>query len=250
VIAALPADPHIGDETLFAQALERAFAAAENGSIATIGVQPTRPETGYGYLALGEPAGPHARRVRAFVEKPTPERAQQFLQQGDHLWNCGMFFFAVDTIVRELDRHLPALGAFVAGCDRAAAQGEEPAFVAQQYPGLPATSIDYGVMEKADDIVVVPAAFGWDDVGSWAAAWELASKDADGNARMAGDVLALDARGCLVHARSDKLVVLLGLQDMIVVDTEDALLVLPRSRAQDVAKVVAALKTTGRDRHL
>jgi mannose-1-phosphate guanylyltransferase len=145
---------------------------------------------------------------------------------------------------------LPQLGEFVEGCDEAAAAGREAAFVAERYAALPAISIDYGVMEKAQGIAVLPAAFGWDDVGSWAAAFELADKDGDGNAALAGDLLAIDAGGCLASAQGGKLVVLLGVRDLVVVDTDDALLVLPRARAQDVAKVVAALKATGRDRSL
>jgi mannose-1-phosphate guanylyltransferase len=252
VIGALPADPHIGDETEFAATLERAFAAAETGAIATIGVYPTRPETGYGYLELESPLGSSraAQPVRAFVEKPTAERAQAYVQTGRHLWNCGMFFFPASVILREIARHLPDLAAFVAGCDEAAASGQEQAFVTERYPALASISIDYGVMEKTDGILVVPAAFGWDDVGSWAAAFELAPKDGDGNAALAGDLLAIDASGCLASTRAGKLVVLLGVRDLVVVDTEDALLVLPRARAQDVAKVVAALKATSRDRHL
>jgi mannose-1-phosphate guanylyltransferase len=250
LVAALPADPHIADESAFLAALGRAFAAAERGVIATIGVQPTRAETGYGYLELAEPAGQDAQEVRAFVEKPTPERAGQFAESGRHLWNCGMFFFPAALMLGEIERHLPALSEFVARCDEAAARGEEASFVAEAYAGLPAISIDYGVMEKAERILVVPASFGWDDVGSWASAFELAAKDAEGNACLSGDLLALGASNSLASARSDKLVVLLGVEDLIVVDTEDALLVLPRSRAQDVAQVVAALKSTRRDRHL
>jgi mannose-1-phosphate guanylyltransferase len=252
VIGVLPADPHIGDEIAFAATLERAFAGAETGSIVTIGVHPTRPETGYGYLELDSPVGAStaARPVHAFVEKPTAERAQAYVQTGRHLWNCGMFFFPASLILREITRHLPELSAFVAGCDEAAALGQEHAFVAERYPALPSISIDYGVMEKTSGILVVPAAFGWDDVGSWAAAFELAQKDRDGNAAVEGDLLAIDAGSCLTSTRADKLIVLLGVHDLVVVDTEDALLVLPRARAQDVAKVVAALKATSRDRHL
>jgi mannose-1-phosphate guanylyltransferase len=252
VIGVLPADPHIGDEREFAATLERAFVAAEGGVIATVGVTPTRAETGYGYLELAARADPGGatQAVQAFVEKPTPERAQQYLRGGRHLWNSGMFFFPAALILREIARHLPQLAEFVEGCDRAAAVGAEAAFVAERYAALPAISIDYGVMENAQGIAVVPAAFGWDDVGSWAAAFELADKDGDGNAALAGDLLAIDAGGCLASAHSGKLVVLLGVRDLVVVDTDDALLVLPRARAQDVAKVVAALKATGRDRRL
>jgi mannose-1-phosphate guanylyltransferase len=246
VIAALPADPHIADEALFAEALQRAFAAASTGSIATLGIEPTRPETGYGYLEVGDRLGEGLHRVGAFVEKPTRERAQQFLQSGAYLWNSGMFFFRADVILREIDRFLPELGAFVREIDAATGPEQERALVGQRYAGLPSISIDYGVMEKAGGIVVVPARFGWDDLGSWAAAWALASKDDRGNSSNA-ELISIDSSGCLARAPSGKLVVLLGLTDTVVVDTEDALLVMPRDRAQDVSKVVQALKATGRD---
>jgi mannose-1-phosphate guanylyltransferase len=246
VIAALPADPHIADEALFAEAVTRALDAASSGSIATLGIEPTRPETGYGYLEIGEKLADQLHRVGAFVEKPTRERAQQFLQSGKHLWNSGMFFFRADVILREVERYLPELGAFVAQLDIAAHADQERVLISAQYAAMPSISIDYGVMEKAGGIVVVPARFGWDDLGSWAAAWTLAQKDDRGNSSNA-ELIAIDSNGCLARAPSGKLVVLLGMSDTVVVDTEDALLVMPRDRAQDVSKVVQALKATGRD---
>jgi len=249
VIAAIPADPHIGDEQAYGRAIERALSAAEAGPIATIGIVPSRAETGYGYLELGPELSPGVRRVAAFVEKPTRERAERFLKGGNHLWNCGMFCFRADALLRAVDRHLPGLGAFVRRADAAAERGAEAALVAAEYAALEKISIDYGVMEKESDIVVVPASFGWDDVGSWAAAFELANKDASGNA---GDAerLALDAQGCYVRAPAGKLVALLGVRDLVVVDTGDALLVLPRDRAQSVGQVIEALRSSGRDRYV
>jgi mannose-1-phosphate guanylyltransferase len=249
VIAAIPADPHISDEKAYGQAVERALSAAEGGPIATIGIVPSRPESGYGYLELGAELSPGVRKVAAFVEKPTRERAERFVQGGNHLWNCGMFCFRADTLLHAVDRHLPALGAFVRRADAAADRGAEAALVAAEYAALEKISIDYGVMEKESDIVVVPASFGWDDVGSWAAAFELAPKDTLGNAGGA-ERLALDAQGCYVHAPAGKLVALLGVRDLVVVDTGDALLVLPRERAQNVGQVIEALKASGRDRYV
>ncbi|MFI5306556.1 MAG: mannose-1-phosphate guanylyltransferase [Polyangiales bacterium] len=245
VIAALPADPHVADERSFLAALDRAFLAAEGGAIATIGIEPSRPETGYGYLERGEAVSEGVHRVSAFIEKPDLERAQIYARSGRHLWNSGMFLFRVDVILAEIERHLPELGMFVNDCDQAAARHEETAFIASRYEGLPRISIDYGVMEKAQGIVVVPASFGWDDLGSWSAAWALARRDGADNATR-GDVLALDSTGCFVSAPRDKLVVLLGAEDMVVVDTPDALLIVPRDRAQEVGQVVNALKQAGR----
>lgn len=249
VIAALPADAHVADEQGFREALVLALTAAETGSIATIGIRPTRPETGYGYLELGEPVAPGVQRVQRFVEKPDRPRAEEFVAGGQHLWNCGMFCFGAGVLLEVMARHIPELARFVERSDEAAARGQEQALVTESYASLPSISIDYGVMERTDGIVVVPASFGWDDVGSWAAAFELAAKDEQGNAGP-GERLAIDASGCYVQARDGKLVVLVGLQDVVVVDTDDALLVMPRDRAQDVSKVVAALKKQARTRQL
>ena len=249
VIAALPADAHVADEQGFTEALARALSAAESGSIATIGIRPTRPETGYGYLELGEHVSNGVQRVRRFVEKPDRAHAEAFVQGGQHLWNCGMFCFGAGVLLDAVARHLPELAAFVTRADEAAPHGGEQALVEASYPSLPSISIDYGVMERSEDIVVVPASFGWDDVGSWAAAYALAPKDEHGNAGP-GERLAIDADGCYVRSREGKLVVLVGVQDLVVVDTEDALLVMPRDRAQDVSKVVEALRRKPGSRQL
>jgi mannose-1-phosphate guanylyltransferase len=249
VIAVMPADHHIEDESEFIGSLRRALSAAETGAIVTLGIKPTRPETGYGYLALGHALGERLYRVEAFVEKPTRERAEQFLAADRYLWNSGMFFFRADVILREIDKRLPELSAFVGRCDDAARHGQEADVVAKEYPTLPSISIDYGVMEKAEGILVVPASFGWNDLGSWAATFELSAKDGDGNA-VQGDLLAIDSSGCFTSARTGKLVVLIGMHDIVAVDTEDALLIVPRDRAQEVSKVVAALKAAGKDRQL
>jgi len=255
VIAALPADAHVEDEAAFAAALERALLAAEGGSIVTLGIRPTRAETGYGYLELDDAVAasdvnvPGVQRVRAFVEKPDRARAQAYVAGGRHLWNCGMFCFRAEVMLREIERQLPPLAAFVARADAAAARGDEGALVDQQYATLPSVSIDFGVMERAPDVSVVPASFGWDDVGSWAAAFELADKDDAGNGGD-GTHLAIDSHGCYVRNAAGKLVVLVGMQDVVVVDTADALLVLPRDRAQDVSKVVAELKQRKLTRYL
>ena len=248
VIAALPADHRIEDPDAFRDAMRHALDAATHGAIVTLGIRPTRPETGYGYLEVGDRTGEQLYRVHAFVEKPTRDRAEQFLQAGRYLWNSGMFFWA-DTILREIERSLPDLAAFVVRCDEAAARGDEAALIDDAYPRLASISIDYGVMEKARDVLVVPAGFGGNDLGSWAASWELSPKDEAGNASQC-ELLAVDARGCFASAESGKLVVLVGLQDIVAVDTADALLIMPRDRAQEVSKVVQALRASGKDQLL
>lgn len=245
VVAAFPADTYVGDEAAFFDAARRAFALAEGGPIVTLGLRPTRPEAGYGYLEPGDPLGPGAARLRAFVEKPDAERARALVSAG-HLWNSGMFFFRADVLLAEIATHLPPLAAFLARWEAAADAGREAGLVAREFAELPAISIDHGVMEKARDVAVIPADFGWHDVGSWAAAWELADKDAAGNA-LPPDALAVDARGCYAHATGEKLVVLLGTHDLVVVDTPDALLVAPRERSQELREVVERLRRSGRE---
>lgn len=244
VIAVLPADHHIGDEPGFVEVLSRAIDAATHGDMVTIGVQPTRPETGYGYIELGEKIGEGVHRARRFVEKPNRQRAEQFLAAGTFLWNSGMFFFRADVILDAVHAHLPGLGEAIDAFDEAARAGDELAVVGERYSDLPAVSIDHGVMEKAERVSVVPGSFGWSDLGSWTTAWELADRDAKDNAAPS-DAVLVDAEGCYVRAPAGKVVALVGVNDLVVVDTEDALLVVPRDRAQDVRAVVDELERRG-----
>jgi mannose-1-phosphate guanylyltransferase len=248
VCVVLPADHHIGNEDEYAATLERAIEAAEGGEIVTVGIRPSRPETGYGYIEMGEALADGVHRARRFVEKPNRQRAEQFLAAGTYLWNSGMFFFRAKAILDAVRTHLPALGAAV---DQllAADTADEPELARALYPTLPDVSIDHGVMEKVRDVAVVPAEFGWSDLGGFATAWELASCDAARNSAPEGAVL-VDASGCFVRAPRGKVVALVGVKDLVVIDTEDALLVVPREQAQDVKKVVAELKRRGDEEHL
>ncbi|MEZ4409800.1 MAG: mannose-1-phosphate guanylyltransferase [Polyangiales bacterium] len=252
VAIVLAADAHIADEPAFVAALSTAVEAAAQGSIVTLGIKPTRPETGYGYLHVGEaldgaPEG--VRVVKAFVEKPDAARAEAFVEGGAHLWNAGIFVFRVDVMRDAVERFLPAVSAALERFDAAAAEGREDAVVRELYPTLPNVSVDVGVMEKVGPVAVVPVDCGWSDVGSWQAAWELGARDAMGNVSRADAVLP-DARGNVVVAPAGKVVALIGVDDLVVVDTPDALLVVPRSRAQDVKKAVDALAAAGRDEAL
>lgn len=247
VLAILPADHHVGDEPAFRAVIERAIDAARDGDIVTVGVRPTRPETGYGYVEVADEIAAGVHRAARFVEKPDHRRAEQFLADGRYLWNSGMFFFRADVILAAIHEHLPDLGRALAEYDAAAAAGDEAALVAATYADLPSVSIDHGVMEKVSRVAVVPGDFGWSDLGSWTTAWELSTKDSEGNAAPAGAVL-LDARGNYVRAPAGKCVALVGVEGLVVVDTEDALLVVPRERAQDVRAVVDALAARGDER--
>jgi mannose-1-phosphate guanylyltransferase len=248
LVAVLPSDHFIRDEPEFLRIVQTALDVAREGYLCTIGVVPGRPETGYGYIEVGEALSGGAFRVSRFVEKPDRARAEQFVHGGKHLWNAGMFFFAARTMARAIEAHLPDLWRGLEEIDLAARQGEERRALDSVFPKLPSISIDHGVMEKASAVAVVPGDFGWNDVGSWESAWELAAKDDIGNSLPEGAV-AVDARGNFVcdrtTSRSKRVYALVGVSDLILVETDDAVLLIPRDRAQDVRAVVDQLKTRG-----
>lgn len=247
VMTVLPADHYIGDTNAYVDTLRRGLEAATHGDYVTIGIRPTRAETGYGYIEVGGELDPGVFRARRFVEKPNRQRAEQFVASGSFLWNSGMFFFLASRILEAIDLHLPGLGEHLQRYDDAAQQGQEAALVSETYAGLPAVSIDHGIMEKVDSVSVVPGSFDWSDLGSWTSAWELASQDERGNVLPEGG-LSIDASGNYAWAPEGKLVALVGVRDLVVVDSGDALLVVPRERAQDVRDIVAALRERGDDR--
>ncbi len=241
LVMVLPSDHFMTDEPAFRKVLEEALASAAKGRVTTIGIVPTRPETGYGYIEVGDALEGSAKSVVRFVEKPDRARAEEFLAGGRHLWNAGMFFFRVRDMTELVARHLPELAKGIARIDA------DAGVLKDVFPTLPSISIDHGVMEKAEGLAVVPGSFGWNDVGSWQSAWELGEKDEKDNALSPG-AIAIDASGNLVRAK--KLVALVGVKDLVVVDTDDALLVIPRDRAQDVRLVVDALKAAGKKESL
>ena len=248
VIAVLPSDHHIEDHDAFRDVMAKAFASARTGACTTIGIVPTRPETGFGYIELGEDRAHGAKRVVRFVEKPDRERATAYVAGGKHLWNAGMFFYRGDVMRDLLRAHLPAMHRGAAEMVARVARGDAGA-VAEIFPMLESISIDVGVMEKATELAVVPGSFGWSDVGSWQCAWELAAKDAFGNALPAGAFVKDAERNYFASLTSSgkiKHVAFVGVSDLVVVETDDAVLVLPRERAQDVKLIVEALKKDGR----
>lgn len=241
VIAVCPADQHVAHEASYVSCVRRALQAAADGHLVTIGIPPTQPETGYGYIECGKELEPALFSVSRFVEKPDRATAEHYLASGKFLWNSGMFFFKAEVIGSAIRTHLPALSNALDAYAKAAQQGNEAEVVARTYETLPNISIDHGIMEHMDTLAVIPGSFGWSDVGSFAAAWELAKKDALNNATQAQSVL-IDTRGCYVKASPAKIVALVGLSDLIIVDTPDALLIMPRDRAQEVRKVVDQLQ--------
>lgn len=246
VMVVLPADHAIGDGRAFRATLAQAMGVAvATDALVTIGVQPTYPETGYGYIQLGtQLGGGPAFAATRFLEKPDRERAVALLAGGDVLWNAGIFAWRVSRILEELRRWLPDVmhpleAAVVRGSARA---------LAQVYRRLPAISIDTGVLERAANVAVVPATFSWSDVGSWAAVADLWRSGSDTNA-VRGTTVLIDSTGCVVDAGA-RLVALVGVSDLIVVDTPDALLVCPKARAQDVRRVVEELRRRRLRRYL
>lgn len=248
VVAVLPSDHHIEDEPAFREVLAKAYATARSGPCTTIGIVPTRAETGFGYIEVGASRGPNANNVVRFVEKPSREVAEGYVAGKKHLWNAGMFFYRVDVMTSLVGEHLPAMAEATQRMVERVAKGDSGA-VAEIFPTLESISIDHGVMEKAKELAVVPGSFGWNDVGSWQSAWELAEKDDHGNALPEG-AFTKDAErnyfASLVSSGAKKHVAFVGVSDLVVVETDDAVLVLPRDRAQDVKLVVEALKAAGK----
>ena len=235
IMAVFPADHYIRDTAAFHQALEQGAALAQAGSLVTFGVIPTRPDTGYGYIKAGEPLAAGGLKAAAFIEKPELARAKAFLQEGGYYWNSGIFLFRRDVFLENLARHLPDLHQGLQGVG----PGVSPAALAEIYQRLPSISLDHGLMEKADNVAVVPADMGWSDVGTWSALHELCPADAGGNVIL-GRALDVDSRDSLIFSQ-DRLVATIGLTDMVVVDTPDATLVCPRERVQEVKDLVAEL---------
>ena len=250
VLLVLPSDHVIADAPAFRRAVEEGLAAARGGQLVTFGVQPTRPETAYGYIRAGEPlAAGTVRRVRAFVEKPDAQRAAQYLASGEYLWNGGMFLFGAASYLAELERHAPAIAAACRGaCEEARVDLDFVRVGREAFLAAPADSIDYAVMEHTEHAAVVALDAGWSDVGSWDALLEVRPRDAAGNA-LFGDVLAEEVQDSLIHSEG-RLVAALGVRDLIVVETADAVLVADRTRAQDVKRLVERIKAQRRGEHL
>ncbi|MBD3349063.1 MAG: NTP transferase domain-containing protein [Candidatus Eisenbacteria bacterium] len=241
VMVVLPADHLIGDAASFRETLEIAIGAAEkHDALVTLGIRPTRPETEYGYIRAGEAAAPDVRRVDSFVEKPDAETAALYLADGSYLWNSGMFIWRAERILRETAKYLPDVSDALDLVTGEPGGDEFRSSIAEYYDSVPSVSIDYGVMEKADDVVVVPATFDWDDVGAWSALERVWEQDSMGNATE-GDVLLVDSRNNVVCSDGN-VVAVLGMTDVVVVSTGQGTLVCPKDRARDVREVVAELR--------
>ncbi|WP_366523423.1 mannose-1-phosphate guanylyltransferase/mannose-6-phosphate isomerase [uncultured Microbulbifer sp.] len=245
LLLVLPADHAVADVPAFQSAVQAAEALAEQGHLVTFGIVPTRAETGYGYIRRGEALGDHAWKVMAFVEKPDVDTAKSYLAGGEHAWNSGIFLFRASRYLEELDQHRrDILAACRSACARATRDLDFTRVDKAAFAACADESVDYAVMECTESAAVVSMDAGWSDVGSWLGLWELAERDADDNL-LRGDVLLEDSEGCLVRAEN-RLVSLLGVKDLVVVDTDDALLIASKQRVQEVKKLVHSLKHSGR----
>jgi len=246
LLLVLAADHVITDDAAFRTAVEAGIPAAEAGALVTFGIVPTAPETGYGYIQVEERVeGVKPIAVSAFVEKPDLATAQRYLADGRHLWNSGMFLFRASVLLAELDRFSPAVAqAARAAVSAAKADLDFLRLDKEAFTASPEDSIDYAVMEKSDKVQVVPLSAGWSDVGAWGAVWDVAAKDTDGNATR-GDVMLQGMKNSYVHA-DHRLVAAIGLEDVMIVETADAVLVAAKGAVQDVKKIVDRLKAEKR----
>jgi mannose-1-phosphate guanylyltransferase len=248
VLVVLPSDHHVRDPARFRALLQRAARLCADGTLYTLGIPPTGPETGYGYLKVGASLPGGARVVQSFVEKPVLAKAKKYLASGNYLWNSGIFVFRADALLAEIRRSLPELAHVLAQIAPAVGTRRERQVVQRLFPRAPSISIDYGVMEKAPRVATLPADVGWSDLGSFAALSQVKRADGAGNVTE-GLCLTIDSQGCLAIAH-DRPLVLLGVSDLVVVDAGDAVLVVPKARAQDVRLAVAALARRGLDKLL
>lgn len=243
MILVMPADHVMTNVPAFLDAIEAARPAVEAGALATFGIAPAYPETGYGYIAAGEPLAdaPGVHAVRRFVEKPPRDKAETMLAEGGHYWNAGIFLMRAARFLAELERQQPAMASACAASAAGAQHGGGKIHPGREaFLDSPSNSIDYAVMEGAERVVVVPVDPGWSDVGGWAALHDLGDKDAAGNVRI-GDVIAIEAAGNYLRAEDGRRIAVVGVSDLVVVTHGDDVLIIPRDRAQEVKAIVEYL---------
>ncbi len=246
ILLILPADHVVDNRAAFHEAIVQARQLAEQDMLVTFGIVATEPETGYGYIKAGHDRHGAAFNVAAFVEKPDLQTAQRYIESGDYFWNSGMFAFKAGCFLRELEKLNPKMLKVCREALKAAKSDLD--FVRLDktiFSTCPADSIDYAVMEKTDKAVVIPLDADWNDVGSWSALWDVTAKDASGNA-IKGDVLTVDTVNSYIHS-SSKLVAVIGVHDLVVVETDDAVMIAAKDKVQDVKLIVDRLKALNRD---
>jgi mannose-1-phosphate guanylyltransferase len=241
VLLVMPSDHVIADAAAFLSAVRSALPNAEEGWLCTFGIQPDAPDTGYGYIRMGDTLAPGVREAEQFVEKPDMATAQSYLEAGNYVWNGGIFLFRADSYLAALANNAPEIAvAARKSMDAAGKRGKRLHPEPKSFAQSPSDSIDYAVMEKSQSVAVVPVNMGWSDVGSWDALYGIAEKALDGNVHR-GDVVSIESSGCLIHT-SGPAVATIGVQDLIVIATGDAVLILPRGSSQNVKQLVDELK--------
>ena len=247
IIVVAPSDHTIANQEAFVKAIDYAMnAASQNSCLITLGIKPSRPDTGYGYIqyvddVLDDSEDIH--KVKIFTEKPNLELAKSFLQSGDFLWNAGIFIWSAKAINSAIEKHLPDMHEIFTGGRMAYNTENEKAFIATAYQLCTNISIDFGIMEKANNVYVLPSDFGWSDLGTWASIYEMAEKDYVGNAVIPSEkVMMYDSSNCMVNVPKEKLVILQGMHDYIVVEANNTLMICKRTEEQNVKNIVADVK--------
>lgn len=250
VMMVLPSDHLIKMEDIFIDTLSKAcHIAEEDGHLVTIGVPPNYPETGYGYIKMDTTVKKDAAfKVACFVEKPNLNLAKQYVASGRYAWNSGMFIWKLSTILDNFKKYLPNMCAQLYKIKDAIATPSEKETLLSIFPQIESISIDYGIMEKADNIYVIPGSFGWDDVGSWLAIERIKGCD-DNNNTITGNVVTVDTNGCIIEAK-DKLIATVGIKDIVIVDTDDALLISGKTSTNNIKSVLQKLRESGSDKYL
>lgn len=252
VVACLTADHHISDVAQFQQVLLAATQVAEGGQIVTLGIKPSFASTGFGYIQRGQRLQTlgafEVFKALRFREKPSEELATEFVADGQHSWNSGMFIWTTTRVAAEFERQLPETAAKLTEVAQTFDTTGQAHTLAQVWPTVAKETIDYGIMEGAEDVAVIPVDIGWNDIGSWSALLDILEPDADGNVILGGKHLGVDTAGVLV--KSDRLVATIGLTNVIIIDTDDSLLVCSRERTQDVKRIVEKLQQQQEYRYL
>lgn len=233
-----PSDQVILDVENFTKTLEKALRyTAKEDALLTLGIKPTRPDTGYGYINYEMQGTEGIHKVVRFTEKPKLEKAKAFLESGDYLWNAGIFIWRVASVLKAFQQYAPQIHQILSAGGDCYNTGEEQSFIDSHYPTTPKISVDFAIMEKAENIFTIPSSFGWSDLGTWASLYAESEKKLHQNVIQGDSVIALDSTGCLVRAQKGKLVVLKDLEDYIIVDENDVLLIFPKSKEQEIKSV-------------
>lgn len=242
ILIIAPSDHWIEDEHEFLNNVQTAFNfCAENDALLTLGIKPSEPNTGYGYIKFS-PSENAIKKVTDFTEKPNLETAEQFLKSGDYLWNSGIFVWSAKSILKAFEAHLPEMHALFSKGQNSYNKTSENDFIEKNYAFSENVSIDFGIMEKAENVYILPVEFGWNDLGTWGSLYNKLTKDKDQNATVGGNVIYRDSKNNIVRTQSGKRVVIQGLNDFIVIEKDDVILICPKNKEQEIKQITSAVK--------